>query len=86
MKSFLQALRLGLLAGLASLFTFYASLPTWVLFLTWTSYFLFGQNIKSSCWVYVQQLLGILLAILIIYLGNILADRFGSQWFSQQEN
>lgn len=81
MKSFLQALTLGLLAGLASLLTFSADLPTWVLFLGWTSYFLFGQKTKSTFYVYIQQLIGILLAISIIYFGNFLSERLGSQWF-----
>jgi len=81
MKSFLLALTLGILAGLASWFTFLTSLPTWVLFLAWTSYFLFGQNIKSTFLIFIQMLLGILLAIIIIYLGDFLEDNLGSQWF-----
>jgi|GEM_PF-1484142 len=46
MESYLQALVLGIWASLATLFRFLASLPTWVLFLGWTSYFLLGQNIQ----------------------------------------
>ncbi|THD31491.1 MAG: DUF1097 domain-containing protein [Flavobacterium johnsoniae] len=81
MKSFFQALTLGILAGMASLITFLSDLPTWILFLGWTSYFLFGQKTKSFFYVYTQQLIGVLLAILIIYLGNFLSERLGSQWF-----
>lgn len=81
MKSFLQASTLGILASLATLATFSASLPTWVLFLGWTSYFLLGKNIKSSLLVYAQQILGILLAILIIAFGNFLVAKFGTIWF-----
>lgn len=81
MKSSLLALALGLLASSATLFTFSANLPTWVLFLGWTSYFLLSKNIRSSLLIYIQQLLGILLAILIISLGDFLVEKFGAIWF-----
>ncbi|MCX2680364.1 DUF1097 domain-containing protein [Galbibacter sp. EGI 63066] len=80
-KSFLQSLTLGALASSATLFTFTTSLPTWVLFLGWTSYFLLGKNVKSSLLVFIQQLLGILLAILIIAFGNFLVEKLGAIWF-----
>ncbi|MBC7934570.1 MAG: DUF1097 domain-containing protein [Rhizobacter sp.] len=81
MKTFLQALTLGILASLATLITFSGNLPTWVLFLGWTSFFLFGKSIKSSFFIYIQQLLGIFLAIFIIAFGNLLIEKLSSVWF-----
>ncbi|NIJ56119.1 DUF1097 family protein [Dyadobacter arcticus] len=54
---------------------------TWVLFLAWTSYYLFGQDIKSSLLIYIQQMLGISIAIVIICYGNYLERKFGPLLF-----
>ncbi len=69
------------MAALATYLTFSTKMPTWVLFLAWTSYFLLGGNIKSCVLTFIQQVLGILIAIVIIYCGNSLAQSLGSLWF-----
>ncbi len=78
MKSFFQSFILGTLAALATLITFSVQLPTWILFVAWTSYFLFGKNIKSSLSALAQQILGIIIAILITKFGNFLGDKLVS--------
>lgn len=77
MVTFLSAITMGIMAALAVLSSFYLALPTWVLFIAWTSYYLFESNIKSSVVVFIQQILGILIAILIQYGSTALSEPLG---------
>ena len=81
MKSFKQALILGLVGAIAVFTTSYFQLPTWVLFIAWVSYYLFGTNPKSALLVFTQQILGVIIAIIIQYFGIKLSEPFGALGF-----
>ncbi|MUU78937.1 DUF1097 domain-containing protein [Winogradskyella endarachnes] len=78
MKQFLTAILMGFFGALATLISFSFHLPSWVLFLTWVSYYLFGKSVKSALQTLLPLTCGILMGITIklfgsslsIYLGN----------------
>ncbi len=82
MKSIKQALTMGLTRVTAVFTASYFGLPTWVLFIAWINYYLFGTNIKTAFLIFIQQVFGILIAIIIQYLGNYLSETLTSFWFS----
>ncbi|PRD47433.1 DUF1097 domain-containing protein [Sphingobacterium haloxyli] len=81
MQSFYKAISLGILASLATIFTFSLNLPTWVLFLGWTSLSLLSPTKQVSLKIYIQQLFGILIAIIIVFFGNFLIENLSQIWF-----
>ncbi len=82
MKSFKQALTMGAIGALAVFTASYLGIPTWVLFIAWTSYYLFGTKIKNAFLVFVQQTLGILIAMIIQYFGIYFSEILGISGFS----
>ncbi|PKV50649.1 uncharacterized protein DUF1097 [Aquimarina sp. MAR_2010_214] len=82
MKSLSHALTMGLIGAIAVFVSFSWHFPTWVLFIAWVSYYLLGKNIKSASLIFTQQLLGILFAIIIQYLGTLLSKTLGISGFS----
>ncbi len=78
LKSFMQALSMGFIGATAVFTSSFFQLPTWVLFLAWVSYYLFGIKPKLSLLVFVQQMLGILIAIAIQYGGSQLTHYIGT--------
>ncbi len=81
MKSFKQALTMGLTGAIAVFTASYFGIPTWVLFTAWVSYYLFGANLKTALLTFTQQILGILIAIIIQYLGTNLSEHSASFGF-----
>ncbi len=81
MNSFKQALTLGLVGAIAVFTTSYFQLPTWVLFMAWVSYYLFGTKPKSALLIFTQQILGILIAMIIQYFGVKLSSSLGEFGF-----
>lgn len=82
MKSLSHALTMGLMGAIAVFVSFSWHFPAWILFITWVSYYLFGKNIKNVSLIFIQQLLGILLAIIIQHLGTLLSKELGVFGFS----
>jgi len=74
MKSLKQALTMGLTGAIAVFTASYFGLPTWVLFMAWVSYYLFGTKTKTAFLVLIQQIFGILIAMGIQYLGTSLSE------------
>lgn len=81
MKSFKQALTMGITGATAVFTASYFGLSTWVLFMACVSYYLFGTNIKTAFLIFIQQVFGILIAIIIQYLGSYLSETFTSFGF-----
>lgn len=81
MKSLKQALAMGLTGAIAVFAASYFSLPTWVLFMAWVSYYLFGSTTKTAFLVLIQQVFGILIAMAIQYLGTALTETLASFGF-----
>jgi hypothetical protein len=65
MKTLYLALLLGLFGAVAVATSLALQWPTWVLFIAWVSYYMFGRSLKSSAIVLVQMICGIILGILI---------------------
>ncbi|WP_034044920.1 DUF1097 domain-containing protein [Wocania ichthyoenteri] len=74
MKSLKQAFTMGLTGAIAVFIASYFGLPTWVLFMAWVSYYLFGTKTKTAFIILIQQIFGILIAMVIQYLGTYLSE------------
>ncbi len=70
MKSLIQALSLGLIGAVAVFTSTFFQLPTWILFIAWISYYLFGATPRKAGSSFIQQSLGILIGMLIQFLGT----------------
>ncbi|WP_415405789.1 DUF1097 domain-containing protein [Sulfurovum sp. CS9] len=81
MITFALATTLGVVAAISVFISSSLALPTWVLFIAWTSYYLFEANLKSASIVLVQQILGIFIAIVIQYGGTRLSHPLGELGF-----
>ncbi len=66
MKTYLNAIILGLFGAAAVTVSFMLQWPTWTMFLAWVSYYLFGKSIKTSIPVFVQIIFGILMGVAIM--------------------
>jgi hypothetical protein len=73
MKSLMHALTMGVTGAIAVFTASYLGLPTWVLFMAWVSYYLFGTTPKTAILIFIQQVLGILIAMIIQYFGVLLS-------------
>lgn len=78
-KSFAEALTIGLIGAIAVYIAVILKLPIWVMFITWCSFYLFGKSPKSALMVFIQMVLGVIIAVamqfgelmLIPYIGNL---------------
>lgn len=73
----INALIFGTLATLAVLVSVLFHLPTWILFLGWISYALFGNSPKKAINTFVLILLGVVMSVLIEVFGESLAPVMG---------
>ncbi|RKN79423.1 DUF1097 domain-containing protein [Ulvibacterium marinum] len=81
MKTFLTALVMGLCGALAVFISFSMGWATWVMFLAWVSYYLFGKSIKVYTPNFLQIILGILLGVLIQSMASLLVPTIGAMGF-----
>lgn len=81
MSDLKQALNMGLAGALAVFTASFFGLPTWVLFMAWVSYYLFGTKVKIASLIMIQQVFGILIAMIIQYLGTYFSGFLGSFGF-----
>ena len=65
MKTFSTGIVLGLFGAVAVAISFALQWPTWVMFVAWVSYYLFGKTLKTSLPVLIQIALGIIMGVLI---------------------
>ncbi|OXE96561.1 uncharacterized protein DUF1097 [Flavobacterium araucananum] len=78
MKTFQTAVLFGLFGAVAVSISFAAQWPTWVMFIAWVSYYIFGRSIKNSASAFVQIILGILMGAAIQFTGIFLGSYLGS--------
>ncbi|MBU2903142.1 DUF1097 domain-containing protein [Maribacter dokdonensis] len=81
MKQFLTASIMGFFGAFATLISFSFHLPSWVLFLAWISYYLFGKSVKSAIQILLPLTCGILMGITIQLFGGGLSDYLGNFGF-----
>ncbi|VXA91875.1 conserved membrane hypothetical protein [Flavobacterium sp. 9AF] len=81
MKQFLTAIIMGACGALAVFVSFSLQWPTWVLFIAWVSYYLFGKSIQSAVLALIPITAGIAMGILIQLLGKTLGGYLGSAGF-----
>jgi hypothetical protein len=77
MKTFSIGIILGLFGAVAVAVSFALQWPTWVMFVAWVSYYLFGKTLKTSFPVFIQIVLGIVMGILIQATGKWLSQHIG---------
>jgi hypothetical protein len=77
MKTFSTGLILGLFGAVAVAISFALQWPTWVMFVAWVSYYLFGKTLKTSIPVFIQIALGIVMGVLIQMTGKWLSGYIG---------
>lgn len=78
MKTFSIGLILGLFGAIAVAISFALQWPTWVMFVAWVNYYLFGKTLKTSLPVLIQIALGIAMGILIQTTGKWLSQYIGA--------
>lgn len=78
MKTFQTAIIFGLFGAIAVSISFAAKWPTWVMFIAWVSFYIFGRNLKSSFFAFIQIISGITMGAMIQFTGIFLADYFGA--------
>lgn len=81
MKTLINAVILGLFGAVAVTLSFALQWPTWVMFLAWVSYYLFGKSIKTSVSIILQIILGIIMGILIQLTAKYLESFIGGSGF-----
>lgn len=78
MKTFLIAAIFGIFGAAAVSLSFAARWPTWVMFIAWVSYYIFGKTWKSSAISFIKILLGIFMGLLIQLTAAFLRNLIGS--------
>jgi hypothetical protein len=78
MKTFQTAVLFGLFGAVAVSISFAAQWPTWVMFIAWVSYYIFGRTIKNSAFAFIQIILGILMGATIQLTGIFLGSYLGA--------
>ncbi len=78
MKTLLIAAIFGIFGAAAVSVSFAAHWPTWVMFIAWVSYYIFGKTWRSSVISFVQILLGVSMGLLIQLTAAFLRDLTGS--------
>jgi hypothetical protein len=79
MKTFSMALVLGIFGAAAVALSFTLQWPTWVMFVAWVSYYLFGKSLRTSLLPFVQIVLGMLMGLFIQLSGKGLSS-FAGAW------
>jgi hypothetical protein len=74
MKTLLIAIVFGAFGAIAVSVSFAMHWPTWVMFIAWVSFYLFGKTVRSSALALLQIVLGIVMGVLMslsaAFLGN----------------
>src|ERR1700722_17474917 len=78
MKTLLIAAIFGIFGAVAVSVSFAAHWPTWVMFIAWVSYYIFGKTWRSSVIFFVQILLGVSMGLLIQLTAAFLRNLTGS--------
>lgn len=82
MKTLPIAIAFGLFGAVAVTVSFSQQWPTWVMFVAWVSFYIFGKTWQSSLWAFVQIVLGMCTAILIQLTAGLLGQVIGAFGFA----
>jgi hypothetical protein len=77
MKTLAIGVIFGLFGAIAVSVSFAAQWPTWVMFVAWVSYYLFGKTLKGSFNAFIQIVLGFAMGLVIQLTGTWLNGRVG---------
>lgn len=78
MKTLLTAFIFGIFGAFAVSLSFAAQWPTWVMFIAWVSFYIFGRSVRASVFAFFQILLGILMGLLIQVTGTFFTPFIGA--------
>jgi hypothetical protein len=81
MKTLPIAAAFGLFGAIAVTVSFSQQWPTWVMFIAWVSFYIFGKKWQSSLWAFLQMVLGMGMAILIQVTAGFLEQFIGALGF-----
>lgn len=73
MKTLPIAMAFGLFGAIAVTVSFSQQWPTWVMFIAWVSFYIFGKKWQSLMWAFLQIVLGICMAVLIQLTAGLLS-------------
>lgn len=78
MKTLKNSIVLGLFGAIAVTVSMAFNWSTWVMFLAWVSYYIFGKSVKTSIPIFCQIILGILMGVAIQLITQLLSTFIGS--------
>ncbi|MFZ4928298.1 DUF1097 domain-containing protein [Chryseobacterium sp. Mn2064] len=81
MKTLPVAIAFGLFGAIAVSVSFAQQWPTWVMFVAWVSFYIFGRKWQTSLWAFLQIVLGMGMAILIQLTAGLLEQPIGKLGF-----
>lgn len=81
MKTLPIAIAFGLFGAIAVTVSFALQWPTWVMFVAWVSFYIFGKTIKNAMWALLQLIMGMAMGILIQVTAAKLATSIGPLGF-----
>ncbi len=82
MKTLPIAIAFVLFGSVAVTVSFSQQWPTWVMFVAWVSFYIFGKTWKSSLWAFLQIALGMCMAVLIQVTAGLLSPLIGTFGFA----
>ncbi|RDC55950.1 DUF1097 domain-containing protein [Pedobacter chinensis] len=82
MKTLPIAIAFGLFGAVAVTVSFSQQWPTWVMFVAWVSFYIFGKTWQSSLWAFLQIVLGMGMAVLIQVTAGLLSQLIGTLGFA----
>lgn len=81
MKTLPIAIAFGLFGAIAVTVSFSQQWPTWIMFIAWVSFYIFGKKWQSSLWAFLQIVLGMCMAVLIQVTAGLLSQIIGQFGF-----
>lgn len=79
MKSLKQALTMGLTGAIAVFTASFFGLPTWVLFMAWVSYYLFGSKTQIDMYIFLLLILTLLSGYIFAWINVSISERIKSK-------
>jgi hypothetical protein len=81
MKTLPIAIAFGLFGAVAVTVSYLLKWPTWVMFIAWVSFYIFGKTWQTAAKAFLQIVLGMLMAVLIQLTAGLLTPLIGAVSF-----
>ncbi len=81
MKTLPIAIAFGLFGAVAVTVSFAQQWPTWVMFVAWVSFYIFGRSWQGSLWAFLQIVLGMGMAVAMQLTAGLLSQVIGTFGF-----